>query len=131
MRGHSLLPCNQATGYDTNRTMRLTGQQEHHGIQPAKHTLFHHDAMLYTSSNANHMHLWYAFHLTPTKLPHYTCIHITDVDECSASTHSCSENAECTNTKGGYTCTCNAGYTGDGKNCTAGKSNWHVYLRLV
>lgn len=72
-------------------------------------------AMLTTYTNGMH-----AFHLTPTKLPQFQCTHITDVDECSTGIHSCSENAECTNTEGGYICTCNANYTGDGNNCTPG-----------
>ena len=32
-------------------------------------------------------------------------------------THDCDENAECTNTDGGFTCSCNEGFTADGKTC--------------
>jgi len=41
-----------------------------------------------------------------------------DIDECILSTNSCSPDALCTNTWGGYSCTCNAGYEGDGQTCT-------------
>ena len=39
-------------------------------------------------------------------------------DECSSNSHSCDVNAACNNTHGSHTCTCKAGYTGDGKSCT-------------
>ena len=41
-----------------------------------------------------------------------------DVDECSTNAHSCHSNASCTNTVGNYTCSCNDGFVGDGRNCT-------------
>ena len=41
-----------------------------------------------------------------------------DINECDES-NSCHENANCTNTVGSYTCSCNLGYTGDGVNCTS------------
>ena len=34
------------------------------------------------------------------------------------SCHNCSSKAECNNTKGSYNCTCKAGFTGDGQNCS-------------
>ncbi|XP_022780858.1 uncharacterized protein LOC111322081 [Stylophora pistillata] len=42
-----------------------------------------------------------------------------DVNECTEELHSCSADAVCTNTKGSYNCTCNPGYSGDGKICKA------------
>ena len=41
-----------------------------------------------------------------------------DMNECEKGTHDCSINAMCYNTNGSYECTCNPGYTGDGRNCT-------------
>ena len=37
-----------------------------------------------------------------------------DYDECSHS-NDCHEGAKCTNTEGNYTCTCNEGFRGTGK----------------
>ena len=42
-----------------------------------------------------------------------------DIDECAAGTHNCAEGATCVDTDGSFTCTCNAGYTGDGVNCNS------------
>ena len=43
----------------------------------------------------------------------------TDINECaSPEANDCDPNAECSNTKGSYICSCNEGYTGDGRNCT-------------
>ncbi|XP_044165430.1 neurogenic locus notch homolog protein 1-like [Acropora millepora] len=41
-----------------------------------------------------------------------------DVDECLQETDLCSAYTMCSNTKGSYNCSCKAGYTGDGRNCT-------------
>ena len=38
-----------------------------------------------------------------------------DVDECTVGTGPCDVNAACTNTDGSFTCECNLGYAGDGK----------------
>ena len=40
---------------------------------------------------------------------------ISDIDECTTSP--CHDNANCTNTAGGLICSCQDGYTGDGKTC--------------
>ena len=43
---------------------------------------------------------------------------MADINECaSPGDNNCSTNATCTNTPGGFTCTCNQGYTGDGVTC--------------
>ena len=44
-----------------------------------------------------------------------------DIDECSANTDNCHQQATCTNTNGGFTCECNAGYRGDGVNACVDK----------
>ena len=39
-----------------------------------------------------------------------------DIDECASGANGCiSGRAKCSNTFGSYICTCNDGYTGDGK----------------
>ncbi|XP_015747665.1 PREDICTED: uncharacterized protein LOC107327444 isoform X2 [Acropora digitifera] len=40
-----------------------------------------------------------------------------DVNECTASSSMCHENAFCNNTLGSYNCSCKPGYYGDGKTC--------------
>ena len=42
---------------------------------------------------------------------------IADIDECASNTDNCNDNAECSNSNGTFTCTCNTGYTGDGVTC--------------
>jgi hypothetical protein len=42
----------------------------------------------------------------------------TDINECTNGTNNCSPNANCTNTQGGFTCACKAGFSGDGITCT-------------
>ena len=40
-----------------------------------------------------------------------------DIDECSANVRMCDIHANCSNTRGSYSCLCRAGFTGDGKYC--------------
>jgi len=40
-----------------------------------------------------------------------------DLNECFLETHNCHENADCTNSIGSFECTCNDGFSGDGKMC--------------
>ena len=46
---------------------------------------------------------------------------MTDIDECLVGTAECDNDANCTNTIGGYNCSCNSGYEGDGSegNCSS------------
>ena len=46
-----------------------------------------------------------------------TSLLFEDVNECGVN-DKCHNSAQCTNTIGGYNCTCNSGYRGDGFNCT-------------
>ncbi|EDO25700.1 predicted protein, partial [Nematostella vectensis] len=42
----------------------------------------------------------------------------TDIDECSDGTNTCAPiGSSCTNNAGSFTCSCNAGYAGDGETC--------------
>lgn len=40
-----------------------------------------------------------------------------DIDECYAETDNCHADANCSNTKGSFYCTCHTGYSGDGVIC--------------
>ena len=44
---------------------------------------------------------------------------VADIPECERELDDCDPNANCTNTEGSFTCSCNPGYTGDGVNCTS------------
>jgi hypothetical protein len=41
-----------------------------------------------------------------------------DIDECTAQTDNCDDNATCQNNEGGFSCSCNTGYAGDGVTCS-------------
>ncbi|CAH3133263.1 unnamed protein product [Porites lobata] len=45
------------------------------------------------------------------------CAYFLDLDECTTGSHACDVNSVCQNIMGSYKCSCNAGYTGDGKPC--------------
>jgi len=42
----------------------------------------------------------------------------TDIDECTSNTDNCDANATCNNMVGSFSCTCNAGFSGNGVTCT-------------
>ena len=43
---------------------------------------------------------------------------ISDINECALGMDNCDRNADCTDTEGSFTCTCELGYTGDGTTCS-------------
>ena len=46
-----------------------------------------------------------------------------DIDECRENTHNCAaDGGRCDNSEGGFTCSCVAGYSGDGRTCDADKT---------
>lgn len=45
----------------------------------------------------------------------------SDVDECSAESSPCDENADCANSDGFFSCTCKQGFTGNGTVCEGNK----------
>lgn len=47
----------------------------------------------------------------------YSLSYITDINECLSGINTCSPYADCSNTDGGYICTCQTGYSGDGYYC--------------
>jgi len=44
-----------------------------------------------------------------------------DIDECELDTDNCHVNATCTDVIGGFVCTCNSGFEGNGVNCISKK----------
>ena len=46
------------------------------------------------------------------------CIVLLDINECENGNHDCNENATCVNTAGHFKCSCNKGFSGDGKTCS-------------
>ena len=47
----------------------------------------------------------------------YPFLSSPDIDECSAESSPCDQNADCINNNGSYSCTCQQGFTGDGTFC--------------
>ena len=43
---------------------------------------------------------------------------VFDIDECTDGSDAWDINAECQNTNGSYTCTCDHGFHGDGRTCS-------------
>jgi len=44
-----------------------------------------------------------------------------DIDECATNDGGCDNVADCTNTDGGFYCTCHVGYAGDGFTCSGSR----------
>ena len=49
----------------------------------------------------------------------YASLFFIDINECEMKIDNCHENATCNNTFGSFECSCNAGFEGDGINCTS------------
>ena len=49
----------------------------------------------------------------------YASLLFIDINECEMEIDNCHANATCNNTFGSFECTCNAGFEGDGINCTS------------
>lgn len=47
--------------------------------------------------------------------PLHACI--VDIEECEINKDNCHMDANCSNTKGSFYCTCHTGYSGDGVLC--------------
>ena len=41
----------------------------------------------------------------------------SDINECESTSDVCDDNAQCLNTDGSFSCTCNPGFFGNGINC--------------
>ena len=64
--------------------------------------------------------------MTKIHLYIYCLLLLSDIDECFPElisdeylhlAHNCDVDANCSNTKGSFYCTCHTGYSGDGVNC--------------
>ena len=55
-----------------------------------------------------------------------------DINECTVGSNECHDNATCTNTDGNYLCSCNSGFSGDGRNCSSKIviSYFHIFFSL-
>ncbi|KAM7431601.1 hypothetical protein ABFA07_017842 [Porites harrisoni] len=61
---------------------------------------------------------WFSTLKPRTPVLAYCNMETEDLDECTSSPPVCDFNADCTNTRGSYLCTCKAGFSGDGKTCS-------------
>lgn len=59
------------------------------------------------------------FILVSTALVFYSA----DINECRLGLHNCDVHAICTNTVGGFECSCKHGYSGDGTVCHLAPAN--------
>lgn len=55
---------------------------------------------------------------------------LADSNECTSGNFQCDANAGCSNYVGSYLCTCQKGYTGDGKTCQGKNVTKQVSFKL-
>lgn len=63
------------------------------------------------------MQFFLKFRFSKIKSSNYLLSFTSDIDECSAESNPCDENADCTNNDGSYICTCKEGFAGNGATC--------------
>ena len=57
---------------------------------------------------------------------------LIDINEClQDSTNQCHLMANCTNTDGSYNCTCVAGFSGSGENCSGNFCSWYYLMKMI
>ena len=56
---------------------------------------------------------------------------VSDIVECATGADNCDTNAVCINTPGGFTCSCNQGYTGEGVTCMGESFSQCFFLGLA
>ena len=54
----------------------------------------------------------------------FDLLFVLDINECSTGNDDCHINATCLNTEGSFTCSCNMGYTGNGRDCAGTLFYW-------
>ena len=52
-----------------------------------------------------------------TQCRYFNYYNNADINECKTGANECDEDAECSNTDGGYECECRDGFTGNGSHC--------------
>ena len=53
------------------------------------------------------------------------------VDECKLQTDQCHQHAQCSDRKDGYVCSCQTGFTGDGKQCMGSVIQTEIFVFQV
>ena len=65
----------------------------------------------------------------------FSLLSIVNIDECITGSDNCDDNADCTNVEGGFTCTCQSGYNGDGVTCAGERvrmpSIYHGLMSII
>ena len=72
------------------------------------------------------LRFYFCFLFLKLHLNIYTLLFSSDIGECNGNP--CHVNADCTNTVGGFTCTCKVGYTGNGLTACNGELSGLVYV---